>query len=72
MYMIVRCPKCGLPQVYAPYKMDRSKWQKKCVRCGCTFKIYPKRDYARILGMFPTLKEAKEFLKNLISEVSKK
>ena len=40
MLLAVRCPKCGSDQKYQPQGGEISKKVKKCVYCGCSFKVH--------------------------------
>lgn len=48
-YLVVRCPKCGYIFIYSPRSKNYKNWRARCPRCNHKFKVYPEKDFSRIL-----------------------
>jgi len=47
--LLVKCPMCLNDMKYAPSSKSISKKKKRCVYCGVSFLIYPKKKDNRIV-----------------------
>ena len=70
MYLVVRCPFCGRPQLFQPKSENYKSWRKRCVYCNKSFSVNPKSKHSSSIILFVgnVIEEAREFLKKLLEE----
>lgn len=64
MYVVLVCPKC-LRYFYKELRKYSKNAKAKCPYCGHTFKIFPKRDFSRIVKVFDNPRKAREYMLNM-------